>query len=76
MKQDVAKRKQALKKKSRLDEIEAKCLDLECGEFKEFTINDLNLYGSIIVRLSRLKQQLGFRFKTETNGNQLTVTRE
>ena len=71
----LIKRQKELNRKANVNQVEAECLLLEVGETKTFKIMDVEASQRLKMRLSRIKGKEGLSYETESDGNNVIVTR-
>ena len=72
---EIDERAIELKRQAFVANAEADCLNLYVGESKKFKFFDLQSLQRLKTRFSRLKDNIGRDFRTELNGNYVTITR-
>ena len=75
IKKEIDERAVELKRQAFVANAEADALHLCVGESKKYKFFDLQSLQRLKTRFSRLKDSTGRDFRTELNGNNVTVTR-
>lgn len=71
----IKKRQRELKRQANVSAIEAEVLAMELGDVKTFKVMDVEASQRLKMRLSRLKGKEGVSYETESDGNNVIVTR-